>query len=165
MKNLCLAGGVALNCVGNGRILREGPFEKHLDSAGGRRRRRRPGHGVVHLAPTAGQPAHAAAAATRNRARCWDRSSATKKFATCLDRLGAKYRRLQSDEELCDHVADLIAAEKVVGWVQGRMEFGPRALGGRSILGDARSSADADADEPEDQVPRVVSPVRPRRAP
>ena len=57
-----------------------------------------------------------------------------------LDRLGAKYRRLQSDEELCDHVADLIAAQKVVGWVQGRMEFGPRALGGRSILGDARSS-------------------------
>ena len=56
-----------------------------------------------------------------------------------LDGLGAKYRHFESDEDLCGHVADLIAAQKVVGWVQGRMEFGPRALGGRSILGDARS--------------------------
>ena len=60
MKNLCLAGGVALNCVGNGRILREGPFEQHLDPAGRRRRRRRARRGAVHLAPAPGQAAHAA---------------------------------------------------------------------------------------------------------
>ena len=58
------------------------------------------------------------------------------------------------------HVADLMASEKVVGWMQGRMEFGPRALGSRSILGDARSREDAVGDEPEDQVPGVVSALR-----
>jgi len=56
-----------------------------------------------------------------------------------LDGLGAKYHRWDDEHELCDRVAELIAQEKVVGWLQGRMEFGPRALGGRSILGDARS--------------------------
>jgi carbamoyltransferase len=57
-----------------------------------------------------------------------------------LDGIGAKYRGFADDETLCDFVADLLAREKVVGWMQGRMEFGPRALGSRSILGDARSS-------------------------
>jgi carbamoyltransferase len=56
-----------------------------------------------------------------------------------LDSLAAKYHRFETDDALCDFVASLLASEKVVGWVQGRMEFGPRALGGRSILGDARS--------------------------
>jgi carbamoyltransferase len=62
-------------------------------------------------------------------------------IASFLDSAGAEYQRCDSDAELCDCVADLLASEKVVGWFQGRMEFGPRALGGRSILGDARSSA------------------------
>jgi carbamoyltransferase len=56
-----------------------------------------------------------------------------------LDQRGARYRRFTSEDQLCDFVADLIAGEKVVGWLDGRMEFGPRALGSRSILGDARS--------------------------
>ncbi|MCY2962181.1 MAG: hypothetical protein NT069_00770, partial [Planctomycetota bacterium] len=58
---------------------------------------------------------------------------------TFLKSVGAKYRRFESDDELCTEVARLIGSDKVVGWVQGRMEFGPRALGSRSILGDARS--------------------------
>jgi carbamoyltransferase len=58
---------------------------------------------------------------------------------TFLDGQGAKYQQFDDPDELCDHVAGLIAAEKVIGWVQGRTEFGPRALGSRSILGDARS--------------------------
>ncbi len=139
MKNLCLAGGVALNCVGNGRILREGPFEQ------------------IWIQPVAGDAGGALGTAlfiwhqlldnprTPGRGDSQQGSMLGPQFSdeeirNSLDRLGAKYRRLQSDEELCDHVADLIAAQKVVGWVQGRMEFGPRALGGRSILGDARSS-------------------------
>ena len=62
-------------------------------------------------------------------------------IASFLDSIGAEYQRCDSDADLCDCVADLLASEKVVGWFQGRMEFGPRALGGRSILGDARSPA------------------------
>ena len=68
------------------------------------------------------------------------RSSATTRFASFLDGAGARYRYFDDDDELCDAVAGLLADEKVVGWFQGRMEFGPRALGARSILGDARSA-------------------------
>jgi carbamoyltransferase len=138
MKNLCLAGGVALNCVGNGRILREGPFEN------------------IWIQPAAGDAGGALGTAlfiwhqlldnprTPNPA---DSQQGSLLGPSCdeqeirglLDGLGAKYRHFETEEELCDHVAELIAAKKVVGWVQGRMEFGPRALGGRSILGDARS--------------------------
>ena len=75
---------------------------------------------------------------------------------------GGRYRYFDDEDELCRYVADLLAAEKVVGWVQGRMEFGPRALGGRSILGDARSRGNADGDEPEDQVPANRSALLPR---
>jgi carbamoyltransferase len=138
LKNLCLAGGVALNCVGNGRILREGPFEQ------------------IWIQPAAGDAGGALGTAlfiwyqlldnprTPGRGDSQQGSMLGPQFSdeeirNSLDGLGARYRRLESDEELCDHVADLIAAQKVVGWVQGRMEFGPRALGGRSILGDARS--------------------------
>ncbi len=138
MKNLCLAGGVALNCVGNGRILREGPFEN------------------LWIQPAAGDAGGALGMAlfiwhqlldnprTPSRDDSQHGSLLGPRFndeeiRDSLDALGAKYRYVESDEELCDHVADLIAAEKVVGWMQGRMEFGPRALGARSILGDARS--------------------------
>jgi carbamoyltransferase len=139
MKNLCLAGGVALNCVGNGRILREGPFER------------------LWIQPAAGDAGGALGTALfiwhqlldspRTPGRCDSQQGSMlgpqfsdEEIRSSLDALGAKYRCLESDEELCGHVADLIAGQKVVGWVQGRMEFGPRALGGRSILGDARSS-------------------------
>jgi len=138
LKHLCLAGGVALNCVGNGRVLREGPFEDiwiqpAAGDAGGAlgvalfiwhqlldNPRRVDGHDFQHgslLGP-------------------WFTNQGIKSY---LDGMGAVYHEFESDEALCDHVADIIASEKVVGWFQGRMEFGPRALGSRSIVGDARS--------------------------
>ncbi|NLX96250.1 MAG: carbamoyltransferase [Rhodopirellula sp.] len=138
MKNLVLAGGVALNCVGNGRILREGPFEK------------------LWIQPAAGD----AGGALGTALFLWHQLLENPRQATDLDRQegsflgpsfsddeilqtlhrhGAVYATAADDDCLCDTVAALIAEEKVVGWFQGRMEFGPRALGARSILGDARS--------------------------
>ncbi len=137
-KNLCLAGGVALNCVGNGRILREGPFER------------------VWIQPAAGDAGGALGAALHTwfdllksprtpvpedaMQGSWLGPSHTdREIQTFLDANEAVYTTYPDDESLCAAVADLIAQEQVVGWVQGRMEFGPRALGARSILGDARS--------------------------
>ena len=137
-KRLCLAGGVALNCVANGRILREGPFEDlwiqpAAGDAGGALgvallihhqllgRPRRPGVPDGQHGSLLG-PAH-----SDDEIECYLRS------------VEAPYIRFESDEELCEAVAAELAEEKVVGWFQGRMEFGPRALGARSILGDARS--------------------------
>jgi carbamoyltransferase len=138
MRRLCLAGGVALNCVGNGRILREGPFDD------------------VWIQPAAGDAGGALGAAwfvwhqllgqprvtqtqDRQSASLLGPSYSAHEIRSFLDSVGAVYEELPDDEALCDQVADLIAAGQVVGWFQGRMEFGPRALGGRSILGDARS--------------------------
>ncbi|MBA3296612.1 MAG: carbamoyltransferase [Acidobacteria bacterium] len=141
MKHLCLAGGVALNCVGNGRILREGPFEQ------------------VWIQPAAGDAGGALGTALfiwhqlldhpREPAGSGDAQSGSllgpryeaAEIRAYLDSAGAVYREFASDHELCDFVARLIADERVVGWFQGRMEFGPRALGSRSILGDPRSPA------------------------
>jgi carbamoyltransferase len=138
MRNLCLAGGVALNCVGNGRLLREGPFERlwvqpaagdaggavgvaltiHHKVLGGNRRRRSEGDGMhgSYLGPA------------------YDGVEIERFLAS----VGAPSDRL-GQSELVDRTARLLADEKVVGWFQGRMEFGPRALGARSILGDPRS--------------------------
>ena len=137
-KNLCLAGGVALNCVGNGRILREGPFDD------------------IWIQPAAGDAGGALGAALFAWYQYLDqkRQADGKKDFMKAALLGPAYgndeilRYLQqneipfkelSPEELPGRVADLIAGEKTVGWFQGRMEFGPRALGARSIIGDARS--------------------------
>lgn len=139
LKNLCLAGGVALNCVGNGRILREGPFEN------------------VWIQPAAGDAGGALGTALfiwhqllGNQRKCQPRDNQRgsllgPKFSDgeiqkYLDSIGAKYKKFDDDDALCEHVAGLIANEKVIGWLQGRMEFGPRALGSRSIIGDARST-------------------------
>jgi carbamoyltransferase len=137
-QNLVLAGGVALNCVGNGRILREGPFEN------------------IWIQPAAGDAGGALGAALfawhviLGNGRRTDGVRDSQQGSTLgpaftdseirefLDRTGARYRVLE-EEELLETVAGLIAGEKVVGWFQGRMEFGPRALGARSIIGDARS--------------------------
>jgi carbamoyltransferase len=141
-KNLCLAGGVALNCVGNGRILREGPFEN------------------IWIQPAAGDAGGSLGAAlsvwyqylgNRRDVRevCRGRADGMSgaylgpefnadEIEECLLTSGARYRRVEHSE-LAEDVARLLADEKVVGWFQGRMEFGPRALGARSILGDARS--------------------------
>jgi carbamoyltransferase len=138
-ENLCMAGGVALNCVANGRLLREGPFEN------------------IWIQPAAGDAGGALGAAlavwhqyldeprTVNGSDAMRGSYLGPRFdeaAICahLDSVNAVYERLD-DSRLFDRVAELLAEEKVVGWYQGRMEFGPRALGGRSIIGDPRSRA------------------------
>ena len=138
LKSLCLAGGVALNCVGNGKILREGPFEN------------------IWIQPAAGDAGGALGTAWFIWHQLLDRPRTPQfpdgqggsllgpKFETpeiqrFLDSVGAKYQVLSNEEDLLKTVARLIATDKVIGWVQGRMEFGPRALGCRSILGDARS--------------------------
>jgi carbamoyltransferase len=136
--NLCLAGGVALNCVGNGRIRREGPFRG------------------LWIQPAAGDAGGAVGAAQSAWYRLEDRPRKTVPPADAmrgaflgpgytnehveefLNAQGAPYVRL-SDPELFARVAEELAEGKVVGWFQGRMEFGPRALGARSILGDARN--------------------------
>ena len=140
MKNLCLAGGVALNCVGNGRILREGPFEN------------------IWIQPAAGDAGGALGVALFIWHQLLDQPRSVERLdhqrgsllgprfsdddiQSFLERVGAPYRRFDKEEELCAYVAKQIASEKVVGWCQGRMEFGPRALGSRSILGDARSES------------------------
>ena len=138
LKNLCLAGGVALNCVANGRILREGPFDD------------------IWIQPAAGDAGGALGAALftwyqylGNRRE----ASGSKDFQRgsylgpefgddyilrYLEENDIPYTELAPDE-VPERIADLIDGQKVVGWFQGRMEFGPRALGSRSILGDARS--------------------------
>jgi len=136
--NLCLAGGVALNCVGNGRILRDGPFKN------------------IWIQPASGDAGAALGAALL----IWhkylgnDRIVDDKHDLQKASLLGPAYddayiekflkesnishRRLDQDA-IVKEVADLIAEEKIIGWFQGRIEFGPRALGSRSIIGDARN--------------------------
>ncbi len=137
-KNLCLAGGVALNCVGNGRILREGPFEH------------------IWIQPASGDAGGALGAAyfgwhqylekprTANgkidsmRGSFLGPEFSDVEIEAFLSKHKIPFVRLD-DTELPEKIADLIAQEKVIGWFQGAMEFGPRALGGRSIIGDPRS--------------------------
>lgn len=140
-SNLCLAGGVALNCVANGRILREGPFDNiwiqpASGDAGG-------SLGVaLSLSHTVGDVPRTGAADRPNQAQSvyLGPSFDAAEVRSTLDGWGATYRELD-DEALYPEIAEALANEKIVGWFQGRMEFGPRALGNRSILGDARSSS------------------------
>lgn len=138
MRNLCLAGGVALNCVANGRILREGPFESiwiqpAAGDAGG-------ALGVAQLIwhRYLGQPRTAPISGDAMQGTYLGPEWTATEIETFLESIGASYRRLDR-QELFDDVSKLLAAEKVVGWFNGRMEFGPRSLGNRSILGDPRS--------------------------
>ena len=136
-RNLCLAGGVALNCVANGRIAREGIFEN------------------VWIQPAAGDAGGALGAALAYHYKDHERVITTgdqmagaflgpsyteTEIEKCLQMHNAVYQKM-SFTDLVDTVAELIADECVVGWFQGRMEFGPRALGHRSILADPRSSS------------------------
>ena len=138
MKYLCLAGGVALNCVSNGNLLRSGIFDD------------------IWIQPAAGDAGGAVGCALfiwyqyLNNIRKTDENSDFMQGAylgpefknnvieSFLKKNGYSYQTL-TDEELPDKIGDLIADEKVIGWFQGRMEFGPRALGCRTIIGDARS--------------------------
>jgi carbamoyltransferase len=137
-KNLCLAGGVALNCVGNGRLLRESPFER------------------IWIQPASGDAGGALGAALfvwhqllgnervpqphdAQRGSLLGPAFGVEETERLLREKHAVYRRFESGEALCEETARHIAEGRVVGWMQGRMEFGPRALGNRSILGDARN--------------------------
>ncbi|MDO8355970.1 MAG: carbamoyltransferase [Nitrospirota bacterium] len=138
VENLCLAGGVALNCVGNGRILREGPFKSlWIQPAAG------DAGGALGAALTAWhqydeQPRPSRNGSDRMKGSYLGPSFTNEEVEEFLKKQAAPYVRLNGDE-LFKRVAEELSAEKVVGWLQGRMEFGPRSLGGRSILGDARS--------------------------
>jgi carbamoyltransferase len=137
-QNLVMAGGVALNCVANGRVLREGPFD-HIwiqpaaGDAGGAL-----GAALLvwhHLLGNPRQPnPHDA-----QKASCLGPAFSDEDIGLFLDSVGAHYEHVADESRLIDRVAHLLAQEKVVGWFQGRMEYGPRALGCRSIIGDARS--------------------------
>ena len=137
IENLCLAGGVALNCVANGRILREGPFKR------------------LWIQPAAGDAGGALGVALLIHHKILGHERTPKdgdsmegsflgpefsdeEIKAYLDSVGAAYTKL-SYANVTQQTAELLAKEKVVGWFQGRMEFGPRALGSRSILGDPRS--------------------------
>ena len=137
-KNLCLAGGVALNCVGNGRLLREGPFEKiWIQPASG------DAGGAVGAAYFAWyqyleKPRAADGKNDSMRGSFLGTEYSEEEIRAYLEKHKIPYTHLR-DDEAAGTVADLLASEKVIGWFQGAMEFGPRALGGRSILGDPRS--------------------------
>ena len=140
MKHLVIAGGVGLNCVANGRILRDGAFDD------------------IWIQPAAGDAGGALGAALfvwhqllekpRSQSGCDAQQGSflgprftTEQIAHSLAAQGRQGQRFTVEHDLVEHVAGLLADGKVVGWFQGRMEFGPRALGARSILGDPRSPA------------------------
>ncbi|HJR76053.1 MAG TPA: carbamoyltransferase [Nitrospiraceae bacterium] len=136
---LCMAGGVALNCVGNGRILREGPYKGiWIQPAAG------DAGGALGAALTAwhqfeNRPRTVNPNGDRIRGSYLGPAFSNDEVEAFLKGIQAPYTRLE-DPLLFNRVAEELAAGKVVGWLQGRMEFGPRALGGRSILGDARNT-------------------------
>src|SRR5256886_2484048 len=137
-ENLCMAGGVALNCVGNGRVLREGPYkgiwiQPAAGDAGGAL-----GAALAGWHLFENKPRKVCTSGDDMRGSYLGPSFSNEEIEQFLKEKNAPYVRL-SDEELFARIADEMASEKVIGWLQGRMEFGPRALGGRSILGDARS--------------------------
>jgi carbamoyltransferase len=136
-RTLCLAGGVALNCVANGRLIREGPFDDvwiqpAAGDAGGAL-----GAALAAWHQYAGRPREPQQPDAMAGALLGPHYS-DDEVAAQLTRIGARFERLE-EEELLSRVATLLASEHVVGWMHGPMEFGPRALGARSILGDARS--------------------------
>ena len=137
LKNLCLAGGVALNCVANGKILKEQIFEK------------------IWIQPAAGDAGGSLGAAlafwylekeNSRKVKLIDEMKGSylggefdqKEIENELNLIGANFKTFSYDE-IIEHTSDFISKEKAVGWFQGRMEFGPRALGARSILADPRS--------------------------
>ena len=138
MKNLCLAGGVALNCVANGKILSQGLFKKiwiqpASGDAGGSL-----GAALAAYHLYRGQPRETNGGADKMQGSYLGPSFSQEEIERRLGAAGARFD-VHDDRELLEACVDALSEEKAVGWFQGRMEFGPRALGGRSILGDARS--------------------------
>lgn len=135
---LCLAGGVALNCVANGRLLREGPFrdiwiQPAAGDAGGAL-----GAALTCCHEYLGVPRKVSPESDSMSGAYLGPSFSEEQARRYLDSVGAKYHFFE-DAELFSRVAKVLSEDKVVGWHNGRMEFGPRALGGRSILGNPRS--------------------------
>ena len=133
MKNLCMAGGVALNCVANGRIIREGPFENlwvqpAAGDAGGALGAALFAYNTVFGKPRRHRMDHA----------YWGPEFSNEEIRKYLDSRNVPYRSL-SRAEMIDESAQHMANQAVIGWFQGRMEWGPRSLGSRSILADARN--------------------------
>jgi carbamoyltransferase len=138
IKNLCLAGGVALNCVGNGRILRDGAFEKiwvqpAAGDAGGS-----VGAALAAYHQHLGQPRQVAGALDGMEGAFLGPEFSQSAIELKLKAAGAQFSVL-SDSDLLERTCESLEAGHAVGWFQGRMEFGPRALGARSILGDPRN--------------------------
>ena len=139
-RNLCLAGGVALNCVANGTLLREKIFENiWIQPAAG------DAGGALGAALSAWYLHHNSEREVSSERDAMKGAYLGPEFKDAeieaeLEACGTKFKKL-SDDELIEHVATALADEKAVGWMQGRMEFGPRALGGRSIIADPRSPA------------------------
>ena len=138
LKNLCLAGGVALNCVANGKVLRDGAFENiwiqpASGDAGGAL-----GAALVGYHGFKRQPRKLNGAMDGMKGSYLGPDFDQSAIETSLTKAGAVFMTL-SEDEMIEKTAKALADGKAVGWFQGRMEFGPRALGGRSILGDARS--------------------------
>jgi len=139
MENLCLAGGVALNCVANGRLLREGPFKRlWIQPAAG------DAGGAVGVAlaiehKVLGNPRRQRSEGDGMRGSYLGPAFSDDDIARFLAATGVVAEKLPM-AALIERTAELLAEEKVVGWLQGRMEFGPRSLGNRSILGDPRSA-------------------------
>ena len=137
-KNLCLAGGVALNCVANGKLLKQGPFENiwiqpAAGDAGGAL-----GAALVGWYNYFGNPRLADNINDSQKGSYLGPEFSNDEILSFLNSKGLPYQKF-SDVELTSRIADLIGSEKIIGWFSGRMEFGPRALGSRSIIGDARS--------------------------
>ena len=137
-KNLCLAGGVALNCVANGKVLRDASFDDiWIQPAAG------DAGGALGAALTAyhlfqDQPRHAHNGLDAMKGSYLGPAFEQTAIEQSLTASGARFEVLNGDETI-RRTAEALAAEKAVGWFNGRMEFGPRALGARSILGDPRS--------------------------
>jgi carbamoyltransferase len=139
-KNLCLAGGVALNCVANGKLLRDGSFDKiwiqpAAGDAGGAL-----GAALVAYHHFQGQERKLNGVMDGMKGSYLGPEFAQDDIEARLTAVGARFS-VQSDDETIDRTATALTEGKAVGWFQGRMEFGPRALGGRSILGDPRDPA------------------------
>ncbi len=138
MKNLVMAGGVALNCVGNGLILRDGPFENiWIQPASG------DAGGALGVALTIWHHVLGEKRTPRpidaQKGSLLGPAFTEAEIRAFLDQAGAKYHVYDDMQKLDQYIAQKMASEKVIGLFQGRMEFGPRALGARSIIGDARS--------------------------
>ncbi len=134
MKNLCMAGGVALNCVANWRMLQETDFEN------------------IFIQPAAGDSGGALGTALyisntvlkhprvfEMKHACWGPGFSDDEVIACLNRNDVKFETFDREEDLLAKTAEMIDNGKVIGWYQGRLEFGPRALGNRSLVADARS--------------------------